>query len=114
MAIKHVRKSQIKAQSRAKVGVFIFNEALTKVLEEYSDYSDIFSAKNGEELSKNSGINKYVIKLEKGKQLFFGPIYSLGLVEFETLQTYIKTNLAIGFIHFFKSLVRVPIFFDWK
>lgn len=31
-----------------------------------------------------------------GKQPLYGPIYSLKLVELETLKTYIKTNLARG------------------
>ena len=50
------------------------------------------------ELSENTGMNKYAIKLEEGKQPLFGPIYSLGLVELEILKIYIKTNLANGFI----------------
>ena len=50
------------------------------------------------ELLENTGMNEYVIKLEEGKQPSFGPIYSLELVELETLKTYIKINLANGFI----------------
>ena len=65
-------------------------------------------------LSKNSGINKHVIKLEKNKQLFFGPIYSLELVELEVLKIYIETNLANSFICLSKSLAKVPILFNWK
>ena len=51
-------------------------------------------------------MNEHAIKLEKDKQLLFGPIYSLGPVELETLKTYIKTNLANGFIQPFKSPAR--------
>ena len=32
-------------------------------------------------LPENTGINKYVIELKKGKQLLFRSIYSPGLVE---------------------------------
>ena len=59
-------------------------------------------------------MNEHAIKIEQGKQPLFGPIYSLGLVELETLKTYIKTNLANGFIRYFKSLMRASILFDRK
>ena len=59
-------------------------------------------------------MNKYAIKLEEGKQSSFGSIYSLKLIELETLKTYIKTNLANNFIQSFKSSVRALILFDKK
>ena len=74
------RKAQIEAQSGAQVGALLFNEAPTKVLAEYFDYSDVFSAENVAELLENTGINEHAIKLEQGKQPPFGPIYSLGPV----------------------------------
>ena len=43
-------------------------------------------------------MNQYAIELQKGQQPPYGPIYSLGPVDFETLKTYIKTNLANSFI----------------
>ena len=49
-------------------------------------------------LLKHTRINNHVLKLEKGKQLLFNLIYSLGPVELEILKTYIKINLANGFI----------------
>ena len=81
---------------------------------EYSDYSDVFSTENAAELPENTGINEHAIELEKGKQPPFGPIYSLGPVELETLKTYIETNLANGFIWPFKSPAGAPILFDRK
>ena len=66
------------------------------------------------ELLENTGINEHAIKLEKSKQPPFGPIYSLGLVELETLKTYIETNLANGFIRSSKSPTEAPILFDMK
>ena len=42
------------------------------------------------ELSKLTGINDQVIDLIESKQTLYGPVYSLELVEFETLKTYIK------------------------
>ena len=81
---------------------------------EYSNYSNNFSAENTSELLENTGVNKYAIKLEERMQPLFGPIYSLGLVELETLKTYIETKLANGFIQSSMSPAGSPIFFDWE
>ena len=81
---------------------------------EYSDYSNVFSTKNAAELPENIGINEYTIKLEEGKQPPFGSIYSLGPVELETLKTYIKINLANGFISPSKSPAGALILFNRK
>ena len=50
------------------------------------------------ELTKISGINKHAIKVQDSKQPIYGPIYSLGPVEPETLKIYIETYLQTGFI----------------
>ena len=71
-------------------------------------------AKNAAELPENTRMNEHAIKLEKGKQPLFEPIYSLGLVELETLKTYIEINLANDFIRPSKSPVGAPILFDRK
>ena len=65
-------------------------------------------------LSERIEFNEHVIDLEDGKQLPYGPIYSLGLVELETLKTYIKTHLKTGFIRPSKSPAGAPILFDKK
>ena len=54
--------------------------------------------KSANVLSERTRANEQAIKLEKGKQLLYGPIYSLGPVELETLKTYIEIKLANGFI----------------
>lgn len=59
-------------------------------------------------------MNKYVIKLMKGKQSPYGSINTFNLVELETIKVYIITNLKTGFIYPFKSLVYAYIFFDKK
>ena len=98
------KKAQIEAQSRAQiqdkaqVGALLFDKAPTKVPAEYSDYNNIFLAENTVVPPKNTGMNEHAIELEEGKQPPFGPIYSLGPLELEILKTYIKTNLANGFI----------------
>ena len=114
MAMNPDRKAQIEAQSGAQVGALLFDEAPTEVPVEYSDYSNVFSAENAAELPETTGMNKHAIELEEGKQPPFGPIYSLGPVELETLKTYIEINLANGFIRPSKSPVEVPILFDRK
>ena len=103
-----------KGQSGAQVGSLIFNKAPTKVPAEYSNYSNVFSAKIAAELPENTRINEHPIELEEGKQPSFRPIYSLSPVEWETLKTYIETNLANGFIRPSKSPAGAPIFFDQK
>ena len=112
MPVHAERQAQI--QDGAQVGALLFNKAPTEVPVEYSDYSDVFSAENVAELPENTGMNEHVIKLEEGKQPPFGPIYSLGPVELETLKTYIKTNLANGFIQPSKSPAGAPILFNRK
>ncbi len=66
------------------------------------------------ELPENTGMNKYAIKLINNTQPFYKPIYALSLMELETLKTYIKTHLKIGFIRPFKSPASAPILFDKK
>ena len=124
MAMNPDRKTQIETQSgaqsgtqtqdKAQVWALFFDEAPTEVLVEYSDHNNNFLAENAEEVLENTGMNEHVIELEEGKQPPFGPIYSLGLVELETLKTYIKINLANGFIWPSKSPARAPIFFNRK
>ncbi len=66
------------------------------------------------ELSEHTGINDHVIELVDNRQPPYGPIYSLGLVELETLKAYNKNNLANGFIKPSKSPAGAPILFDKK
>ena len=62
------------------------------------NYSNIFLAENLAEISKYTRINDHAIELKKSKQPSFKLIYSLELVELETLKMYIMINLANGFI----------------
>ena len=64
----------------------------------YSDYNNIFLIKNIIKFSKYFKINNYIIKLKKGKQLFFRLFYNLKLVKLKILKTYIKITLNNGFI----------------
>ena len=100
---------------RPQISGLITKKASTKVPAKYSDFADIFSLDLVSELHEHNGINDYTIKLVDGcQQPPYGPIYSLELVELETLKAYIETNLANGFIGPSKSPTGAPILFDRK
>ena len=86
------------------------NEALISIPIEYFDFADVFSPELTSKLLENTKINDHAIKLGDDQQPSYGPIYSLGPVELETLKTYIEINLANSFIRPFKSLAEAPIF----
>ena len=98
----------------AQISALIRNEAPIKVPSEYTDYADVFSFDLAIKLPENIGINKHVIELQDGKQPPYGPIYSLGPVELETLKTYIETHLKTGFIWPSKFPAGTPILFNKK
>ena len=114
MAIQKQEKIPIYFKKQAQIGALLFNKTFFEVLAKYSNYNNIFSAKNIVKLSKNTKINKHAIKLEKSKQLLFNLIYSLKKVKLETLKTYIKINLTSSFIWPFESPTKVPILFNKK
>ena len=85
----------------AQVAVLTSEE--TGIPTKYSDFSNVFSSDSAAELPEHTGINDHPINLLDDKQPPYGPIYSLGPVELEMLKTYIKANLASGFIRPSKS-----------
>ena len=105
---------EVHPSRRAQIAHLKADEAPTKVPSEYADFADIFSLKLAVELPKHTGINNHAIKLVDDWQPPYGPIYSLRPVELETLKTYIKNNLANGFIRPSKSPAGAPIIFDKK
>ena len=86
----------------------------TEIPVEYSNFSDVFSSDFVAELPEHTRINDHPIDLLNNKQLPYGPIYSLGPVEIETLKTYIEANLANGFIRLSKSPAGALILFIQK
>ena len=90
------------------------DKVLTKIPLMYPDYDNILSLDLTMELPENIDINQNAIELVKRKQPSYDSIYSLGLVELETLNTYIKTYLKTGLILFSKSPKVVPILFNKK
>lgn len=88
--------SSIHPARKAQIAFLLTQKVI--ILSEYSDFSDVFLEEKASELPEITNLNQHAIKLEEGKQPLYGPIYSLRLVEIETLKTYIETNLANGFI----------------
>lgn len=82
----------------AKIAVLLWDKTPTEVPAKYFDYADVFSFDLTMKLSENTDINKYTIKLIKGKQPSYRPIHGLSPVEWEILKTYIETHLKIEFI----------------
>ena len=85
-----------------------------KIPKDYSDFTNVFLEEKTLVLSERTKLNEYTIDLEDGKQPCYRPIYSLGLVELETLKTYIKTYLKTGFIWRSKFPTSASILFDKK
>ena len=85
-----------------------------RIPDEYSDFADVFLEEKALVLPERTELNEHAIDLEDGKQAPYGPIYSLGPMELETLKTCIETHLKTGFIQPSKSLDGAPIFFDKK
>ena len=98
---------------RAAQIALLLNEEV-KIPEEYSDFTNVFSEEKALVLPEQTESNQHAIELEEGKQPSYGPIYSLGPVELETLKTYIETHLKTGFIRPSKSPAGAPILFDKK
>lgn len=65
-------------------------------------------------LLKQIELNKYTIKLEDWKKLFYKLIYSLAIIELETFKIYIKTHLKPNFICTSKSPTDTFIQFNKK
>ncbi len=106
--------NEVHPSKRAQIAHLKVDEAPTKVPSKYADFVDVFSPKLAIELPEYIGINDHVIELVDDQQPPYGPIYSLGPVELETLKAYIENNLASSFTRPSKSPSGAPIFFDKK
>ena len=76
----------------AKVALLLTKKVT--VPNKYSDFLNIFSKKLANLLQERTGVNEHAIKLKKGKQQPYEPIYSPRPVELEIFKTYIEINLA--------------------
>lgn len=78
----------------------------------YLDYANAFRLDLAMDLIKHTEIHNYSFNLIEGKEPSHSPIYSLGLVELETLKTYIKTHFKTSFIYSSKFIANIPILFN--
>ena len=85
-----------------------------KIPTKYSDFLNVFLEKKASILPKVTKLNQHAIELKESQQPPYGSIYSLDPVEFETLKTYIKINLANGFIRPLKLPTGALILFVRK
>ena len=99
---------------RPQIAGLIAKKAFIKVSAKYLDFADVFFSDLVSELFKHTAINNHAIKLVDSQQPPYRPIYSLKLVELETLKAYMESNLANMFIKLFKSPASAPILFDWN
>ena len=67
VAIQKQEKMPVHSKKQAQVRALLFKNVFTKVLAEYSNYSNVFSVKNTAKLPENIKINKHIIKLEESK-----------------------------------------------
>ncbi len=105
---------EVHPSRKAQIAHLEVDESPTEVPSEYTDFADVFLPKLAAELSEHTGINDHAIELVDDWQTPYGPIYSFGPVELETLKAYIKKNLASGFIRPSKFPAGAPILFDKK
>ena len=108
------KSTTIPIYSSCQTKVTALKSEETRIPAEYSDFSSVFSSNSTAELPEYTKINDYSINLLDNKQPLYCPIYSLGLVELETLKTYIEANLASSFIRPSKSPASTPILFVRK
>ena len=104
MLIYPTYEAQIASLTGKKIGIFA----------KYFDFFNIFSLNSTEEQLEYNRINNHPINILDNKQLPYSPIYCLDLVGLETLKTYLKANLAIGFIRLSKSPASTLIPFVQK
>ena len=102
-------KMTIYPAKKAQIVLLLAKKVTIQV--KYSDFANVFSEKLANIFPEQTGANKHTIELEQGKRPPYKPIYSLKPVELETFKTYIKTNLANGFIRASKSPAGTLILF---
>lgn len=95
---------------KAQLALLIANNAHIAVLSKCFNYANMILSESTIELPEHTKINDHLLDLIEGQQPSYGLIYSLKLVELETLKTYIITNLVNSFIQPSKSPVKAPIF----
>lgn len=106
------KRTIILTNSSCKVKVTLLTSM--EIYIKYFDFLKIYSSDSLVELLEYIRINDHIINLLNDKQLFYGLIYSIELVELQILKIYIKTNLASDFIKSSKYPATTLILFLQK
>lgn len=101
--------NKIYPSHRTQITLLKVNESSITVSPEYSNFKSVFFPELTTELPKHIRINNHIINLVDGKKLSNRPYYSLGLIELETLKTYVGISLVNGFIKLSKFLTDILI-----
>ena len=88
-------------------------EEEVKLPMEYRDYADVFSESEADKLPESSRV-AHSIEIEEGKEVPFGPIYTLSAKELRVLREYLESSMAKGWIRKSKSPAGAPILFSPK
>ena len=89
------------------------DEALTNVLNKYTDFANTFLPKLAAELPEHR-ISHHIIKLVDDWQPLYSLIYSLESMKLEILKAYMENILTNGFIRLSKFPAGAYIFFEKK
>lgn len=73
-------KISIYSAKKAEIGLLLMEKKI--ILEKYMYYADVFLKNLAKILLKKIGANEHTIKLKEYKQLFYGLMFSLAIVEF--------------------------------
>lgn len=88
-------------------------EVLEQLPEEIRDFADVFSPKKADRLPPHRPYD-HEIRLLPGKDLPFGPLYSMSRDELKALREWLDENLKKGFIRPSSSPVASPVLFVKK
>ena len=80
---------------------------------EIQDYAEVFSPKKADQLPRHRSYD-HNIQLLPGKDLPFGPLYSMSRTELEALKEWLDENLKKGFIRPSSSAAASPVLFVKK
>ena len=72
----------------AQIALLVIEEV--QIPSKYLDFLDVFSEEEALILPEVTEMNQHAIELQEGQQSPYGPIYSLGPVELETLKLTLK------------------------
>ena len=81
---------------RSKIAGLIAKKTLTKVSTEYDDFTEVFSLDLAFKLLKQMRINNYAIELFNGHQPPYKLIYSLNLMDLETVKALLRLIWPTG------------------